>query len=68
MTKKKKPVAAARATTTTTTPAKRSTSVGDGADAQQQLVASRVRAGLFALFTLLSAAITNGSVGVEGKF
>ena len=68
MTKKKKPVAAARAKTITTAPAKRSTSVGDGADAQQQLVASRVRAGLFALFTLLSAAITNGSVGVEGKF
>ena len=66
--KKKKPVAAARATTTTTSAAKRSTSVGDGADAQQQLVASRVRAGLFALFTLLSLAITNGSAGVEGKF
>ena len=68
MTKKKKPVAAARAKTTTTTPAMRSTSVRDGADAQQQLVASRVRAGLFALFTLLSLAITNGSAGVEGKF
>ena len=68
MTKKKKPVAAARATTTTTSAAKRSTSVGDGADAQQQLIASRVRAGLFALFTLLSLAITSGSAGVEGKF
>ena len=68
MTKKKKPVAAARAKTITTAPAKRSTPVGDGADAQQQLVASRVRAGLFALFTLLSLAITNGSAGVEGKF
>ncbi len=66
--KKKKPVAAARAKTITTAPAKRSTSVGDGADAQQQFVASRVRAGLFALFTLLSLAITNGSAGVEGKF
>ncbi len=65
---KKKPVAAARAKTTTAAPAKRSTSVGDGADAQQQLIASRVRAGLFALFTLLSLAITSGSVGVEGKF
>ena len=68
MTNKKKPVAAARAKTITTAPAKRSTPVGDGADAQQQLVASRVRAGLFALFTLLSLAITNGSAGVEGKF
>ena len=66
--KKKKPAAAASAKMTTSTPAKRSTSVGDGADAQQQLVASRVRAALFALFTLLSAAITNGSVGVEGRF
>ena len=68
MTNKKKPVVAARAKTITTAPAKRSTPVGDGADAQQQLVASRVRAGLFALFTLLSLAITNGSAGVEGKF
>jgi simple sugar transport system permease protein len=42
--------------------------VGDGADAQQQLVASRVRAGLFAVFTLISVAITSGSAGVEGKF
>ena len=66
--KKKKPAAAVSAKMTTSAPAKRSTSVGDGADAQQQLVASRVRAALFALFTLLSAAITNGSVGVEGRF
>jgi simple sugar transport system permease protein len=66
--KKKKPVAAARAKTTTSAPAKRSVSVGDGADAQQQLVASRVRAGLFAVFTLISVAITFGSAGVEGKF
>jgi simple sugar transport system permease protein len=42
--------------------------VGEGADAQQQLIASRVRAGLFALFTLLSLAITSGSSGVEGNF
>ena len=66
--KKKKPVAATRAKTTTAAPATRSVSVGDGADAQQQLIASRVRAGLFALFTLLSLAITSGSAGVEGKF
>ena len=66
--KKKKPVAAARAKTTTSAPAKRSVSVGDGADAQQQLVASRVRAGLFAVFTLISVAITSGSTGVEGTF
>lgn len=66
--KKKKPVAAARAKTVTSAPAKRSVSVGDGADAQQQLVASRVRAGLFAVFTLISVAITSGSAGVEGKF
>ena len=65
---KKKPVKAARANTTTSAPAKRSVSVGDGADAQQQLVASRVRAGLFAVFTLISVAITSGSTGVEGKF
>lgn len=66
--KKKNPVVAAPTRTTTSAPAQRSTSVGDSADAQQQLFASRVRAGLFALFTLLSAAITNGSVGVEGQF
>ena len=65
---KKKPVAVARAKTTTAAPAKRSVSVGDGADAQQQLIASRVRAGLFALLTLLSLAITSGSAGVEGNF
>ena len=66
--KKKKPVTAARAKTATSAPAKRSASVGDSADAQQQLVASRVRAGLFAVFTLISVAITSGSAGVEGKF
>ena len=65
---KRKPVAVARAKTTTSAPATRSVSVGDGADAQQQLIASRVRAGLFALFTLLSLAITSGSAGVEGNF
>jgi simple sugar transport system permease protein len=65
---KKKPVSAARAKTVTSAPAKRTVSVGDGADAQQQLVASRVRAGLFAVFTLISVAITSGSAGVEGKF
>jgi len=65
---KKKPVKAARAKTTTSAPAKRSVSVGDGVDAQQQLVASRVRAGLFAVFTLISVAITFGSTGVEGNF
>jgi simple sugar transport system permease protein len=68
VTKKKKPVAAARAKTTTTTPAKRSTSVGDGADAQQQLVASRVRSAIFSLFAFLSLVIASGSAGVEGKF
>ena len=65
---KKKPVSAARAKTVTSAPAKRTVSVGDSADAQQQLVASRVRAGLFAVFTLISVAITSGSAGVEGKF
>ena len=65
---KKKPVKAARAKTTTSAPAKRPVSAGDGADAHQQFIASRVRAGLFALFTLLSLAITSGSTGVEGKF
>lgn len=68
MTKKKKPVAAARANTTTATPATREVSVVEGADAQQQFIASRVRAGLFALFTVLSLAITTGSSGVEGRF
>lgn len=68
MTKKKKPIAAARAKAITTAPAKRLASVGDGADAQQQLVASRVRAGLFALFTLISLAITSGASGVDGNF
>lgn len=66
--KKKKPASTARAKATKAAPAKRSVSVGGGADAQQQLIASRVRAGLFALFTLLSVAITSGSAGVEGKF
>jgi general nucleoside transport system permease protein len=65
---KKKPVSTTRAKATTSAPAKRSVSVGEGADAQQQLIASRVRAGLFALFTLLSLAITSGSSGVEGNF
>ena len=65
---KKKPVAAASAKTTKAAPAKRPVSAGDGADAHQQFIASRVRAGLFALFTLLSLAITSGSTGVEGKF
>lgn len=68
MTKKKKPIAAARAKAITTAPAKRLASVGDGADAQQQLIASRVRAGLFALFTLISLAITSGASGVDGNF
>ena len=40
----------------------------DGADAQQQLFASRIRAGLFALFTLLSIWITTSSAGVQGNF
>jgi general nucleoside transport system permease protein len=65
---KKKSVSTARAKTITSAPARRSVSVGEGADAQQQLIASRVRAGLFALFTLLSLAITSGSSGVEGNF
>jgi len=68
VTKKKKPIAAARAKAITTAPAKRLASVGDGADAQQQLIASRVRAGLFALFTLISLAITSGASGVDGNF
>jgi len=41
---------------------------GESAEARQQLIASRIRAGLFALLTLLSVAITTGSMGVEGKF
>lgn len=68
MTKKKKPVAAARVNSATATSATRDLSVMEGAEAQQQLIASRIRAGLFVLFTLLSLAITNGSWGVEGKF
>ncbi len=68
MSNKKRPVAAARAKTTTSAPAKRSGSAVDGADAQQQLIASRVRAVLFALFALLSLAITSGSSEVEGNF
>jgi len=40
----------------------------DGADAHQQLFASRIRAGLFALFTLLSIWITTSSAGVQGNF
>ncbi|MEO0064206.1 MAG: hypothetical protein RLZZ377_632 [Chloroflexota bacterium] len=68
MTKKKKPVAAARVNSATATSATRDLSVIEGAEAQQQLIASRIRAGLFVLFTLLSLAITNGSWGVEGKF
>lgn len=40
----------------------------DGAEAHQQLVAARIRAALFALFALVSGAITAGSVGVEGRF
>ena len=42
--------------------------IGDGADAHQQLFASRIRAGLFALFTLLSIWITSSSAGVQGNF
>ena len=68
MTKKKKPVAAARVNSATATSATRDLSVMEGAEAQQQLIASRIRAGLFVLFTLLSLAITNGSWGVEGRF
>jgi len=68
VTKKKKPVAAARVNSATATSATRDLSVIEGAEAQQQLIASRIRAGLFVLFTLLSLAITNGSWGVEGKF
>ncbi|MFM8915839.1 MAG: ABC transporter permease, partial [Candidatus Limnocylindrus sp.] len=68
VTKKKKRIAAVRAKAITTAPAKRLASVGDGADAQQQLIASRVRAGLFALFTLISLAITSGASGVDGNF
>ena len=41
---------------------------GESAEARQQLIASRIRAGLFALLTLLSVAITTGSMGVEGRF
>ncbi len=68
MNKKKKPVAAPRAKAATSGPAKRSGSVGDGADAQQQLVASRVRSVIFSLFAFLSLVIASGSAGVEGKF
>lgn len=68
MNKKKKVVAIARATTAATGQAKRTVSVGDGADAHQQLIASRIRAVLFALFTLLSLVVTSGSTEVEGKF
>ncbi|MCX5980071.1 MAG: hypothetical protein NTV67_05670 [Chloroflexi bacterium] len=45
-----------------------SVAIVDGADAHQQLFASRIRAGLFALFTLLSVWITTSSAGVQGNF
>ena len=67
MTKKKKLVPA-RAIAGATASTKRSVSVGDGADAQQQLVAARVRSGLFALFTFISLAITSGATEVQGQF
>lgn len=41
---------------------------GEGADAHQQLIASRIRSALFAVLTLISLLITSGSNGVEGKF
>lgn len=68
MSNKKRPVVAARAKTTTSAPAKRSGSAVDGADAHQQLIASRVRSALFVLFALLSLAITSGASEVEGNF
>ncbi|MEI6155650.1 MAG: ABC transporter permease [bacterium] len=70
MNTKKKPAAPSRSKVAPTSAATRgrTVAVGDGADAHQQFVASRVRAGLFAFFTLLSFAITSGSAGVEGKF
>ena len=42
--------------------------LGDGAEAPQQLFASRIRAGLFALFTLISLWITTSSSGVQSNF
>ena len=45
-----------------------SVAIVDGADAHQQLFASRIRAGLFALFTLLSIWIATSSAGVQGNF
>ncbi|MEY3655142.1 MAG: hypothetical protein RIS15_83, partial [Chloroflexota bacterium] len=67
MTKQKK-VALTRTTATVPASIKRQAVAGDGADAQQQLFASRVRAGLFAIFGLISAAIASGATEVEGKF
>ena len=45
-----------------------SVAIGDGAEAHQQLFASRIRAGAFALFTLISIWITSSSAGVQGNF
>ena len=42
--------------------------LGDGAEAHQQLRASRIRASLFALFTLISLWITTSSAGVQSNF
>ena len=41
---------------------------GDSADAHQQQVAARIRAGLFAIFAAVSVFITSGSFGVDGNF
>ena len=46
----------------------RASAPGEGADAHQQLIASRIRSALFAVLTLISLLITSGSNGVEGKF
>ncbi|MFZ9767044.1 MAG: ABC transporter permease [Candidatus Limnocylindrus sp.] len=67
MTKQKKS-AVARTDATAPASIKRPASAGDGADAQQQLFAARVRAGLFAIFGLVAAVITSGATEVEGKF
>ena len=43
-------------------------SAGESAEAHQQQVAARIRAGLFAIFAAVSISITSGSFGVDGNF
>jgi len=67
---KNRPAAPSRSKDGSHAPEKRERKVvvAEGADARQQLIASRMRASLFGLFTIVSLFITFGSVGVDGKF